>query len=462
MKKPIESLPQNGGIPIKLFLSPQMMPDTETMVQLEQLAHTRGLAHHVAVLPDVHRKSRNISPTGTVVVSKDTIVPRAVDTGINCGMRMVRTDIEVREFTTSVLDRLFAELQATIPVYTHENETLHDDDVYDILVKGGAWSQKHFGLSDEEMHCIEEKGTMPTDAKSAQEILAAMPKKSIKKGRRMLGTLGDGNHFLELQEIVEVLDGEIARALGLVKGQAFFMLHTGSRAVGSKMMKGFLHENEESDTRKSELDSPIWTLPVDSERGLKYACSVSAASNFGFANRIAITEMLRRAARKIFADQTLRLPLLYDCAHVSIKKEQWKGESLWIHRHGASRALPAAHCGDHPIFSKTGQPVPIPGSMGHHSYVGVADIRAAEAFFSVNHGAGRLMDKPEASMQFTEQQIETELREKKIRLYRYYSDNIAEQAPGSFKDISQVIETMSALALAKPVVKLRPVAVLKG
>jgi tRNA-splicing ligase RtcB len=164
-------------------------------------------------------------------------------------------------------------------------------------------------------------------------------------------------------------------------------------------------------------------------------------------------------------DETLALPLLYDCAHVSIQLEPWNGGKLWVHRHGASRALPPSKFSAHPVFSKTGQPVPIPGSMGHASYVGVADERTVESFYSVNHGAGRVMDKPEAMAHFTERQVESEMRAKNIRLYRYPSGqdgSIAEQAPGSFKDISQVVRAMLVLSLAKPVVRLRPVAVLKG
>ncbi len=203
-------------------------------------------------------------------------------------------------------------------------------------------------------------------------------------------------------------------------------------------------------------------MPADSEEGVKYARAITAASNFGFANRIAITEKLRAAVRKTLRDESLQMPLLYDCAHVSIKLEEWNGEKLWVHRHGGSRALPASRFAGHPVFSQTGQPVPIPGSMGHDSFIGVADENAAAAFFSVNHGAGRVMDKPEATAHFTAAQVEKEMRDKNIRLYRYGADNIAEQAPSSFKNISQVIQAMSALRLAKPVVRLRPVAVLKG
>src|SRR5207247_2318519 len=147
----------------------------------------------------------------------------------------------------------------------------------------------------------------------------------------------------------------------------------------------------------------------------------------------------------------------YDCSHVAIKREQWNGEALWVHRHGASRALPAHLLSAHPVFSRTGQPVPIPGSMGHDSFIGIAEERAVESFCSVNHGAGRLLDKPEASKCFNERGVEQEMQRRNIRLYRYGAGNIAEQAPGAFKDISSVVEAMSALSLARPVARVRPV-----
>lgn len=459
----IERSSQIGGLPIRFFLTADMMPDGETIGQLENLAGVSGLLHHVAVLPDIHRKSRNLSPTGTVVVARNAIAPRAVDTGINCGMRMIRTEIDAQDFTTSVLDSLFNNLRRAIPVLEHEEDVISKTDMANILVQGGRWSQKKFGLSDEERNCIEDRGTMPSDTDDAETILACVPQKAIKKGRRCFGTLGDGNHFIELLKIVEVLDREIASLLGLFEGKAFFMLHTGSRSVGSKTMKAYLEELETKFVPLGPKNSPkLWSMRADSEEGIKFARAVSAVSNFGFANRIAITEKLRAAVRQTLRDESLPLTLLYDCAHVSIKLESWKNERLWVHRHGASRALPPSQFNTHPLFSQTGQPVPIPGSMGHDSYVGVADEKAIETFCSVNHGAGRVMDKPEAMARFAEAQVEREMRDKKIRLYRYGSGNIAEQAPSSFKDISQVIQAMAAVSLAKPVVRLRPMAVLKG
>ena len=462
MFAPIEKLPRNGGVPIKFFLTDNMMPDEETISQLERLANSEGLAYHVAVLPDIHRKGRNPSPTGTVVASKNTLLPRAVDKGMNCGMRMVRTDIDAKDLTAAVLDALFAELMQEIPVMLHDDDVISEDDVLDILLNGGAWSQKKFGLSDEEMANIEDRGTFATDAKSIDDILASVSQKALNRGPRCFGTIGDGNHFLELQEIVEVLEPDVAHLLGLEKGKAFFMMHTGSRSVGSKTMKHYLKEWEPRYLEQQANGSPIWAIPADSEDGVKYARAAAAASNFGFANRIAITEKLRAAVRTVLRDDSLSMPLLFDCGHVTIKKEQWNGDQLWIHRHGASRALPASQMAWHPVFSQTGQPIPIPGSMGHASFVGVTDEKAVESFYSVNHGAGRVMDKPEAVEHFTENQVEKEMRDKNIRLYRYRSDNIAEQAPSSFKDITSVISAMAELAIAKPVVRLRPLAVLKG
>jgi tRNA-splicing ligase RtcB len=469
MHTPLAKISRNGGVPIRFFLSSDMLPDAETMAQLERLAQAPGLEHYVAVLPDIHRKSRNLSPTGTVVVTRETLVPHAVDTGINCGLRMISTDIEAAELTAPVLDALFGELMRTIPVLEHEENVISKKAVADILVYGGAWSQREFGLSDDELNCIENRATMPTDTDDAQAILASVPEKAIKQGQNCLGTLGDGNHFLELQEITEVFDHETAKRLGLRAGQAFFMLHTGSRSVGSKTMKTYCEifetkffSSEVASDEASRSAMPIWSIPADSEEGLAYGRAVAAASNFGFANRIAITEKLRAAVRKVIHDESLQMPLLYDCAHVSIKHEPWNGEKLWVHRHGASRALPPSKFGAHPVFSKTGQPVPIPGSMGHASYVGVAEESVAATFHSVNHGAGRTLDKPEALVRFTEQQVESEMQAKNIRLYRYGSGCIAEQAPGAFKDISQVMRAMSTLSLARPVVQLRPLAVLKG
>ena len=457
---PIVSRPSTRGVPLRFFLGQELMPDAETLSELARLAGANGLVHHVAVLPDIHRKGGQPSPTGTAVAAAGAIVPRAVDTGICCGMRVVRTGVPASALAVPVLDALFNEFMATIPVLEHDDDVLSEQDVKDILVQGGAWSRRRYGLSETEMSCIEDGGTMATDTDDPDAIVATIPAKPLKKGRRGYGTLGAGNHFLELQEIVEILDERAAAALGLARGETVFMLHTGSRGLGSKTMKAYLAELEPR--WQATGGDPMWSVPLASEDGVRFARAIAAASNFGFANRIAITEQARSAMRNVLHDASLPMPLLVDCAHVSIKCETWNGERVWVHRHGGSSALPPSRCGDHPVYAGTGQPVPVPGSMGDASYIGVATEGVVQAFYSVNHGAGRVMDKPEASSRFSEQEVVREMQEKDIRLYRYGAGEIAEQAPRSFKDISRVIDAMRSHELARPIVRLRPIATLKG
>jgi RNA-splicing ligase RtcB len=164
-----------GGAPIRLFLGGATMPDAETMAQLEQLSATAGVSHPVAVLPDIHRKGGNPSPTGTCFATTDTLVPRAVDTGICCGIRVIRTGLEARVFTPAVMDALFGELMATVPVVEHAEDVLSEGEVRDILLRGGAWSRERYGLDDDEMSRIEDAGTMPTDTDDPDAILAAIP-----------------------------------------------------------------------------------------------------------------------------------------------------------------------------------------------------------------------------------------------------------------------------------------------
>ncbi|PYM04880.1 MAG: hypothetical protein DMD82_13080 [Candidatus Rokuibacteriota bacterium] len=444
--------------PIRYYLTPELMPDPATVAELERLARLPELAHHVAVLPDIHRKARNPSPTGTVVATRDVLLPRAVDTGINCGIRMLGSSIDVADLEPLHLDRLFGALRQAVPLAEQPGEALSRAEVTEILGDPGGFCRRRFGVGDAELGRIEDGGRFDCGTEDVAAIAASVPERAARRGPRCFGTLGGGNHFLELQEVVEILEPEAARLLGLERGKAVFMLHTGSRALGSKTMRHFV----ERLALAAPEGPPIQPLRFESEEGTSFARAVAAASHFGFANRIAISEALRAAVRDALADPSLELPLIYDCGHVSIKRETWNGERLWVHRHGASRALPPSRCDSDPVLSRTGQPVPIPGSMGHDSFIAVAAEGAIDAYCSVNHGAGRRLDKPEAAALFTAAMIEHEMRGRDIRLYRYGSGDIAEQAPGAFKDVSQVMRAMQLLSLARPVARVRPVAVLKA
>ena len=359
------------------------------------------------------------------------------------GMRMLRTNIDVRDVTTSALDELFGTLMRTVPGGSMRLAYLSEEDAAEILVHGGTWSQKTFGLSDAELHCIEDCATAPTDTKDAAAILASVPEKAIHKGRRRFCTLGAGNHFLELQEIVDVLDQETADRLGLDAGKAVFMLHTCSRGVASTVMRAYRAELEQKfRPRQCAMPAPpFWSVPADMEEGIRFARAL-LLPNFGFANRIVVTEKLRAAVCQVLHDTSLSL--LYDCAHVSIKPELWRGERLWVHRHGASRALPPSQLAKHPVFAKPVSQCRFLAPWGMTRLSGLP-TRQPSKRSGRSTMAPRVLDKPEARAQFTAAQVEQHMRDKHIRLYRHGTDNIAEQAPSSFKDVSQVIQAVSAL-----------------
>jgi tRNA-splicing ligase RtcB len=458
--QPIEIQTSNGGVPIRCFTDRDLLPDQAARCQLEHVATVPGLDRYVVVLPDVHCKARNPSPTGTVVVSQDVILPRAIDPGINCGMRIIRSEIPVRELKASILDELFRRLREAIPLLEpHARPLLTVDECERMLVYGLPEAGNVLELGSDDLARIENGGRMMPEL-APDEIRAVVTVEAIRKGNPWLGTLGAGNHFLELQEIVEILDGHAARRLGLEKGCAVFMLHSDSRRLGKKIMKPL--REEASTTRRSDSSNGLWTTSPDNGAGRRFVSGLAAASHAGFANRAALTQILRCTARQILADQSLALPLVFDCGHETIQRERHNGQWLWVHRHGASRAVPAAGFASDPVLGELGQPVPIPGSMGTDSYLGVAQPGVDATFRSVAHGAGRVMEKSRAAEQFGPLEVEDELRKRSIRLYRYGADNIAGQAPASFKDVHRVVEAMTDFALIRPVVRLRPVAVLKG
>ncbi len=457
---PIDLPVVDGARPIRCFTSEMLLPDDDARRQLSQLAAVDGVDRYVAVLPDVHFKRRNPTPTGTVVVSRTHLVPRAIDRGINCGMRMIATAVPVRELSPSRLDRLFTDLIAAIPITARASPILTAGECERLLVEGLPAVAAPLGLPPEDLGRIENGGRM-TPAVEPAAIQATVTPAAVSKGQAWLGTLGDGNHFLELQEIVAVLDASVAGRLGLRLGDGVLMMHSDSRRLGKRVLSAIFEEAFQALGKGHEPDS-LWTIPAESPVGRRYIAALAAAMHAGFANRAVLTHILRTTLRAVLADPTLPLPLLYDCAHESIQREEHGGQALWVHRHGASHAVPPGALAHDPVLRETGQPVPIPGSMGTDSYIAVTADGVAQTFDSVAHGAGRTLEKIDAAVQFDADQVTRDLGANGVRLYRYGTDNIAGQAPASFKDAGRVVEAMAAFHLIRPVVRLRPVAVLKG
>ena len=477
---------------VHMFVSPEIMPGDNAMQELDALSQIPSLEHPIAAMPDVHYKGRNPAPTGIVVAMRDQLFPHIVDKGINCGMRMVRTNIPATELTEERIDTLFTTLQERVPIKASKDGQLKKKEALNALLHGAEWACQRFELPDSERDYIERRGSMFEGMDvSIDDLRRAIPDPALKKARRSLGSLGAGNHFLEAQKIVEILDPAKAELLGLREGDVVFMMHTGSGAVAGQIMRYYSsHARPETVSERMAFNleklrfhlgathgrSPadlerIWHmlfshgrffgLPADSEVGRNFTRAVYAASNFGYVNRMAITEALRGAVRDTIGE-SFEMPLLFDCSHVAIQNEDVGGENLWVHRHGANVALPPSKYPAHPVFSQTGQPIPVPGSMGADSYIGVGVEGNLSTYHSANHGAGRVLDKPEAGAKWSEEAIEAEMASRQVRLYRGNTMNIAEQAPDSFKDIGQVIRVMQQLNIAAPVVRVQPLATMKG
>jgi tRNA-splicing ligase RtcB len=447
-----------GNVPIRCFLGGQPLPDAATRAQLEALAAMPGV-QRIAVLPDVHVKSRNPTPSGTVVVTDDVVLPRAIDDGINCGMRSMATSIPAAELTPSAIDALFGRLLVDVPFHAHAEPLLGEGDCEELLVHGLPKAQVPLGLPGDELLRTENGGTFDLGI-GHEEIRAALPRGPIQRDRGSIGALGGGNHFLELQEVVEICDPAAAHRLGLRLGTAMFMLHCDSRRLGKKILKKVLRDAEAA--HRPPGGSDLWSIPVETELGRRFRACLTATMHVGFANRAAITRAVRRALRSVIGDGC-ELRLVCDSGHETIQPEVHGGRRCWVHRHGASHPLPPGSRGvADPALADLGLPVPLAGCLGMDSYVCLPLPGGERSFHSGPHGAGRVLQKAEAAARYDAAEVEAEVRELGVRLYRYGEDNIAGQAPRSFKDVSRVVETMALHDLMRPVVRLRPLAALKG
>ncbi len=449
----------NGAVPIRCFGGDRLLPDEDARRQLEELAALPGVEQYVTVLPDVHYKSRNPSPSGTVVVTSDVVLPRAIDDGINCGMRSMVASVAARDLTPRIIDQLFGRLLESVPLHEHEQPLVGEDDCEEILVHGLEKMVEPLGLPPDELARTENGGCFDLGI-APETIRASIPRKAIRKERGSIGALGAGNHFLELQEVVEICDPEAARRLGLELGAAMFMMHSDSRRLGKKLLNPVLEEAER--LFRAAGASELWTIPVDSEIGQRFLACLTATMHAGFANRAAITHTVRHTMKEVLGDPSLELRLVCDSGHETIQPEVHGGRTFWVHRHGASHALPASEQVVDPALADLGHPVPLAGCLGMDSYICVGLPGIARTFHSAPHGAGRVLAKAEAAAKFDAKAVEAEVRDRGVRLYRYHADNIAGQAPSAFKDVNLVVEAMAAQELMRPVVRVRPLAAMKG
>ena len=479
--RPAPRVVEAGGSRIELFVDDRIAPDARALDQLAALSRLPHVVSPVVAMPDIHSKGRNPAPTGIVVAVEGGVVPLALDAGLNCGMRVHVLDAVADELSEERLRQLFAALSEAVPTGWWPEPVLSDPELEGVLRTGAAWVVDRRDGRGGPVARIENGGAIPDP--SPREVLTGRVRRRALRG---LGVLGAGNHFLELHVVDSVLH-EHAAALGLEEGRLLAILHSGSGVVGKNLGLYFgerdeLHGRRKRQTRAEKLvyhlSAPgprgarlqhfrkefAW-LAADSVEGRRFLRAVAVAANYGYANRAAIGAALEQAVARTLGP-SVGAPLLYDVSHVLVQREQHAGRDLFVHRHGASRAFPPSlmrASGADALFAVTGQPFPVPGSMGDHSYICVGSEGAATTYFSANHGAGRTLDKPQAREAFTADAVREQLSDRGIALYQHGADlGLAEQAPGAFKDVAAVIDVMQRLDVAVPVARTTPIATMKG
>jgi tRNA-splicing ligase RtcB len=468
-------IPREGGmkVPGRIFASQRLLDEIAEDVSLQQVvnvAHLPGIVGYSWAMPDVHMGYG--FPIGGVAATEfndeGVISPGGVGYDINCGVRMISVDLK-RDEVVSRIDKIVGHLFKRVPCGANPHESgmghLNPTEMRDALRKGARFAVER-GFGDEsDLEYAEENGCMPgADPDVVSE-------RAIERGRRQLGSLGSGNHFMEVGYVEEVCAPDAARAFGLEEGDVTVLIHTGSRGLGHQVCTDFLRTmaSKASTFPFTLPDRQLAAAPLRSGAGRDYLAGMAAAANYAWANRQTLMAIGERAIAEAFGCEPDRLGfrLLYDISHNIAKIEQHevggKRKKLCVHRKGATRALPP---GDDRIparYRSVGQPVLIPGDMGTASYLCVGSTTGGEhPFHSSCHGAGRRLSRRAAVRKGHGRSITRELEQNGIRVAARNKRTLAEEMPEAYKDVTEVVDVMHHAGLLVKVVKVRPVGVIKG
>ncbi len=410
-------------------------------------------------------------PIGAVLGLDNAIMPPAVGYDINCGMRLLRSPFSKGQIDTG---KIAESIARDIPLGEGKSNLAVDKNTIEPVIYNGvgaiptlAEKIKHraweaFDADDfaDDIQRIEENGCLPADP-------AAVPKLAVQKGADQLGTLGGGNHFIEIQYVQKIFDDSLAKFFGLFENQIVVMIHSGSRRFGYEVADEYMNVAARQ-PGMAERKKMLSYLPADSPQGKNYIAAMGAAANFAFTNRHVMALLVRRCFNRMFGPTPL--PLVYDVAHNMAKLETHAGSALWVHRKGATRAFGPERMASTP-FARTGQPIITPGSMGTASYLLVGTGESEESLQSVNHGAGRVMSRTAAvgksrrGKTISQPAISDEKFKRSmagVKLITANKRRIKEEAPDAYKDIDEVVRIVTECRWAKPVARMVPLAVLKG
>lgn len=455
------------NVPARIVADRALLEQIKDDLSLEQLINVTtlpGIGFWALGMPDIHQGYG--FPVGGVAATRlpdGVISPGGIGFDINCGVRLLRTGIAHRDVRDKI-EAVVHELSRSVPSGYGRSGRLQlaNEQMIEGVLEGGVpYLVERIGVGEpEDIDFIESGGRI--DGANADFV----SQRAKQRGKDQLGTLGGGNHFLEVQVVDELFDEEAARALGLVPGEMTVLIHTGSRGLGHQVCTDYLREFDKvmADYDIELPDRQLACAPMSSNAGKRYFGAMCAAANFAFCNRQVLTHRVRQVfARELPEQASAKLEIVYDVAHNIAKVEQYDGHDYCVHRKGATRAFGPSMPGLPRAYGTVGQPVFIPGSMGTSSFVLVGTDQAAKASLnSTCHGAGRRMSRTAAKKKVAGHELRKELESRGIVVRCPSNSELAEEAPLAYKDVDRVVDVVSRAGIAKKVARLRPVGVLKG
>ena len=458
-------------VPGLIYTSENMLAqiwEDRAFEQVVDVSFLPGIVGNSLAMPDIHFGYG--FPIGGVAATriKDGVVsPGGVGFDINCGVRLLRTNLSLEEVKPN-LEKLVYAMYSNIPsgLGSEGKLRISEKDLDKVLFKGAAWAVGEGFGQTEDLICTEESGCI----KNANP--EKVSQKAKKRGLPQIGTLGSGNHFLEIQAVDQIYDQETARTMGILEtGQILILIHTGSRGLGYQVCDDYIRNLVEATNRYgiSIPDKQLACAPVQSPEGQDYLAAMACAANYAWANRQCIAHWVRESFVRVLGkgQREIGLEQVYDVAHNIAKIEKYivegRSESLCVHRKGATRAFPKGHPELPAIYRNIGQPVLIPGDMGRYSYIAVGtEIAMQETFGSTCHGAGRMQSRSAAKKGLRGSDVAYKLAMKGILVKSGSMSSLAEETPEAYKDVAEVVEVTQKAGISRKIARAIPLGVIKG
>ena len=454
----------NMNVPVVVYASEKLLADMKKdkcLEQMQNVASLPGIVKQAIVLPDAHQGyGFSIGGVAGFDMDKGIISPGGVGYDISCSCRLLKTNLERKDLEGQE-KKISQGIFRAIPSGVGKGGKVKVDkkELKEILEKGAKWAfEKGYGTKDDYEH-VEESGCM-NDAN-----VDYVSDRAISRGLSQVGSLGAGNHFMEIQVVDEIFDKEVAKTFGLKKNQITIMIHCGSRGLGHQVASDYIKLMEDEYGFETLPDRELINAPINSELGKKYYGAMCAAANFAFCNKQIITHFIREEMRYYFPK--FKADVVYEVCHNIAKFEEHivdgKLKKLCVHRKGATRSLGPENKLLPKDYKKVGQPVIIPGSMGTASYVLVGTKKAEEiSFSSTAHGAGRVMSRHEALRTIKSEDVKKKLEEKNISVVAGSKMSLVEESSDVYKNIDEVVRVSDELGIGKLVARLKPIIVIKG